>query len=197
MSANRRRAIRPGPGWCAARRWQRRRPPTPTLPANIRPVGPPPAITTACLVIAIDFPACHSVAPSASVNMVAIMWHGPGLAASPPARYKLEVGGECNPFSSLSRCRAASSLARTITVTTSNGSAQRCLSRAWGATTSGHWLLLGIRRVLAQDELLHYGVGKPAPGIDQCAREDQARAAIARRQVDVRERGRDQVAADT
>src|SRR5713101_6956953 len=44
--------------------------------ANISPVGPPPAITTACVVMAMT------------------VRHDPGLAASPRLRHKLEVEGD-------------------------------------------------------------------------------------------------------
>lgn len=40
-----------------------------------------------------------------------------------------------------------------------------------------------IGRVLAQDELLYQGIGDPAPGVDESARENQSRSAIARRMV--------------
>src|ERR1700677_2346891 len=55
-------------------------------PANIRPVGPPPAITTACSVIM----------PSISVDSLlqpTMMRYDQGLAASPLARDIIEVGG--------------------------------------------------------------------------------------------------------
>src|SRR5206468_1077846 len=97
-------------------------------PANISPVGPPPAITTACSVIATlrSAPAARTPAPPRRVPATAppvppsvrrprathtsttrhafrdshfrrflphpaIMRHDPGLAASPPVRYILEV----------------------------------------------------------------------------------------------------------
>src|SRR5579859_1975525 len=78
-----------------ARSWFRRRstiatstPANASSPANIRPVGPPPAITTACVsMILLLWFLWRFWFP------LAIMGHGPGLAASPPVDYKLEVGG--------------------------------------------------------------------------------------------------------
>ena len=53
VSADRLRASRRGPGWRAARQWRRRHPPTPARPPTSALSDLPPAITTACSVIAI------------------------------------------------------------------------------------------------------------------------------------------------
>ena len=57
VSADRLRASRGGPGWRAARQSATSTPANANSPASISPVGPPPAITTACSVIATLRPA--------------------------------------------------------------------------------------------------------------------------------------------
>src|SRR3984893_4452313 len=66
--------------------------------ASIIPVGPPPAITTACSVIATPRPDTSTTTHPLRSSHFRIFWladgimrHDPGLAASPPVRYKLKV----------------------------------------------------------------------------------------------------------
>src|SRR6201996_5949439 len=76
-------------------------------PANINPVGPPPATTTACSDIGTS-PTSH---PRFSEFWLrpAILQHDPGLAASPRVRYTLRVGrSSYSPF--LFRLRWADNL---------------------------------------------------------------------------------------
>ena len=56
VSAGHPRASRGGPGWRAARRSATSTPASASSPASISPVGPPPAITTACSVVPISPP---------------------------------------------------------------------------------------------------------------------------------------------
>src|SRR5438876_3042118 len=116
-------AREPGRSWPARRSTMATSTPAnANSPANISPVGPPPAITTACSVIATLRPAAPRVPPSdrrprathlSSTAQTlhdshfhrfwpqpAIMRHDPGLAASPPVRYRVKVEGKrVTPFS--------------------------------------------------------------------------------------------------
>ena len=80
-SADRLRASRRGPGWRAARRWQRRRPPTPTRP----PASAPSDLLRRSPPHARSSPPRHSISARFWLRP-AILRHDPGLAASPPVR---------------------------------------------------------------------------------------------------------------
>ena len=64
----------------------------------------------------------------------------------------------------------------------------------------GHALLvplIGVARMLAQDELLYQGVGDSSSGVDGEGGEDQSWSSIAIWIVEICERRRDQVATHT
>src|SRR5690242_1612911 len=67
--------------------------------ASIRPVGPPPAITTACWALATLDSSCISILRWVVSLRPATVRHDRGLAASPPLWHRLEVerGGGRTP----------------------------------------------------------------------------------------------------
>src|SRR6516225_669355 len=88
-------------------------------PASICPVGPPPAITTACSVIATPrpasrrSPAAHALRDSHYRRFwprPATLRHYRGLAASPRVRYRLKVERSGQSSFSLIACHGADGL---------------------------------------------------------------------------------------
>ncbi len=93
VSAGRRRASRRDPGWRAARRSATSTPASASSPASISPVGPPPAITTACSFFS-GISRLQSRLPSRSA---AVIRHGPGPHEGLESAINSEGAGERRP----------------------------------------------------------------------------------------------------
>ena len=101
--AGRRRASRRAPGSARRSTIATSTPASASSPASISPVGPPPAITTACSVT-IRRPVSRLCFGRRFCGTTG------GLAASPPVRYTLEVEGSGAPFLSFVRCGSPGSV---------------------------------------------------------------------------------------